>query len=929
MAPNQEAKSFTVPVGTRLSQGVELEFLVAYLFTSDVDPDEQNQSSLAPILRIEADDDADPDAIDEVVEEHIRTTLRNHGLRVRDHSRAKEDGPSYLIDLDEWDVGTDLTVRRGIEESELSRMKLGEYQWLGVELRSPARWDRPDAYDEIQFVVNLLKAKYRVRVNPSCGLHVHVGNGSRYFDARTLKRVGAFFFAADPMLSRLHAPWRRAGLNFSNSIRYGSQLACTRGMKAADADKLVMVEASAIEMEDLEGFALETMPVVPWSDRSREEVDFGGREKWKQYADARVRDGPYLTLSEDPSLSISSETSGDSITTQSGSPSPATPSDSDGGGAYYRRFQKLMGTPRFQKLCLEELGHRNTESLEHEESYALLFLDQCEELFGSRPVDELSDPEFYEVVLACAPYLEVTRSGWDWDHGTSMFTMRESQFLKLFHPRPIGCTPWENVIANMDRVGQLRRSKAEEEASQDLEHNTNDAAAPEGAVSSKDDAEDGPDRITKRLYDRLDELMEQPTFPLEFVDKLLEVTPSEGLAASGGQGMSSTVSSAQITNPESSKSGDAFTNTEIIPSSTVSSPAQMDNSGNLTDSSSDSNISEERQRQPARPFSSSPYTSDSSPDHTDRGRGFKPPAFMKRRQRLAPQPTGSPPGTSDSSDDSTPPASENSSLFATVASWVETGEKAAGSGGDDDDDDDDDDNAHVNNYPKLRPHDPSRLPESYIRHISSEANLGPDHWQRISWLPRPGGLGTPDPATMHPAEAIIGTRAGAGPGGICECGGHAVTDTRAGLATILGVGSGAAVAAALDSPHYGARLNYNLTHYAVDVLSSERHGCGAKRTLEFREAAGSLDAELVVTLTRVAAGVVRFCRDAGVDRFLEVLERVVREEERQRRVKDGDEEDEDREDGGVYDVCDLLEDMGLFAEAAVIRRREAVFGPPR
>jgi hypothetical protein len=180
----------------------------------------------------------------------------------------------------------------------------------------------------------------------------------------------------------------------------------------------------------------------------------------------------------------------------------------------------------------------------------------------------------------------------------------------------------------------------------------------------------------------------------------------------------------------------------------------------------------------------------------------------------------------------------------------------------------------------------------------------------------------PDPREDHP-------RGTPGCDGL-RCKAHAVTDTRTGLATILGVNSGAAAAVLLtyfeDDPL--RRLNYNFGAYGPDVLGEGHFGsenATAKRTLEFREAGGSLDAEFISTWARISAGIVRFCRDASVVDFLSVLERILGEEDRRTTAFNWGVVDEDE----MYDVCDLLEDMCMFSEAATIRRRERRRGPPR
>ncbi|KAJ2992853.1 hypothetical protein NUW58_g2034 [Xylaria curta] len=133
MASNEETGTFTVPVGTRLSHGIELEILVAYLYTSEFDPDDPNSSNLAPILRVEpgSNDGNRTATVEEAIQEHIRTTLRNHGIRVLDPTTPVDRNvPLHLHGVDQWDVTNDITISDGWEEHELVRGKPGRYTWV-------------------------------------------------------------------------------------------------------------------------------------------------------------------------------------------------------------------------------------------------------------------------------------------------------------------------------------------------------------------------------------------------------------------------------------------------------------------------------------------------------------------------------------------------------------------------------------------------------------------------------------------------------------------------------------------------------------------------------------------------------------------------------------------------------------------------------
>ncbi|KAI0185997.1 hypothetical protein EV127DRAFT_395858 [Xylaria flabelliformis] len=552
MAPNQQTKTFTVPVGTHLSHGIELEMLVAYLDMSDVDPDGANSDNLAPVLRIDTGGinnngtyDVDrQNPTQEIVEEHIRSTLRNHGISVNKPQAGpfSEDVPIHLQGLDRWDVASDISVRDGLEESELTRGKPGKYRWLGLELRSPACWDEPRAYDEIRFVVNLMKLKYRVRLNTTCGFHVHVANGPRFFDAKTLKRAGAFFFAADPMLSRLHAPWRRVGI-YTPSIRYVSRLA---HLDERPLHAQMPTDHAAALFRAGHPFAYpnrEYLPVVPWSDRSREEKDFGGKEKggmanWERYANERVQEGPHIILSEKPrtpSLSSSSCPAG-------------SDNDDEGGGSHHCQLLRLMATPEFRATCLRVFGHRHPEKLRSADQYAVLGIYQCERLFSHSSPNLLSDAQYYELTVACAPYMEVGWSSWEWNASMNNFTMIDGSIgaaLAHSQPKTLRQTNGRNLVLKLDALAAAQEAEGERRVPEQSEDDTR-------AFDDNDGIEKiGADKNLWRgiYYDTVDRLMMEPTFPLDNIESLLAQFPPEPATESTSDSRPSTDSSGGFNPP--------------------------------------------------------------------------------------------------------------------------------------------------------------------------------------------------------------------------------------------------------------------------------------------------------------------------------------------------------------------------------------------
>ncbi|RYC57007.1 hypothetical protein CHU98_g9202, partial [Xylaria longipes] len=720
MAPYPPTKTFTVPVGTRLSHGIELEVLVAYLHTSDVDPDEANSKNLAPILRVDAGDTGgngnDTAASQKAVEEHIRGTLRNHGIGVNmPGPLTNEDTPYYLLGLDKWDVANDLSVTAGGEERELAKGKPGKYRWLGLELRSPACWDVPRAYDEIRFVVNLMKTKYRVRLNTSCGLHVHVANGPRFFDPKTLKRAGAFFFAADPMLSRLHAPWRRVG-PYTPSIRYISQLAHLDETRPIHA-QMPTDSAAALFREERHRFPnpiWEHLPVVPWSDRTREEIDFGGKENggmvnWERHANERVRDGPHITLSERPPTPESSRGSEDpnprlrsssSSSIPSSFPSSDDSDDDNGGGAHRRRLLRLMATSGFRATCFKKFSHEYPERLPVNDQYAVLAMNRCEHLFGHDSVNLLSDVQYHQLTVACAPYFEVGRSSWEWNSDRNEFTLKDAPIgERLEHPLPLALrqTNGEEVVRNLQALAAIQEAEGEQRALQQSE---------DGATAPDDDDDDGDEDIAvdrdlwrEVYYDLIDRLMTQPTFPLDNVEGLLALFPDDVSAPKP------TTDTGGSVNPPASKAlAAAFPN-----GGTGAAPSNSSSSGDSDAPAGKAMLA----RVFKAPSTSSSESWDSS---SDSGGEFNPPAFVAYMGLHSDENSGQ----------------EASDTDPTISSPFRSNVSPAHQ------------NRRITSGPKLRPHDIYELPDSYIQNISLEYGFMGEQWRRISWLPYRGGPSDPE-----------------------------------------------------------------------------------------------------------------------------------------------------------------------------------------
>ncbi|KAI1352401.1 putative amidoligase enzyme-domain-containing protein [Xylaria sp. FL0043] len=76
-------------------------------------------------------------------------------------------------------------------------------------------------------------------------------------------------------------------------------------------------------------------------------------------------------------------------------------------------------------------------------------------------------------------------------------------------------------------------------------------------------------------------------------------------------------------------------------------------------------------------------------------------------------------------------------------------------------------------------------------------------------------------------------------------------------------------------------------------------------TIEFRLGEGSLDGEWIATWAKICVGIFKFALYSSPSKFIDILTKC----------------DRAMKEDGTYDVIDLLDDIGLFAEAAIAERR--------
>ncbi|ETS72983.1 hypothetical protein PFICI_15375 [Pestalotiopsis fici W106-1] len=204
------------PKPPRLSTGVELEFAVIYVFhTRDASSSEAEEKiiddDLPQPLEIEFPKGVHrPNLHDigqEAVQEAIIKTLRDAGFPTEEAevSGQKTQEARQLDPFRHCQVASDTTIKVIGLEGFKARLPL---RYAAIEIGLPVEWESPLSFEVVRYMINLLASKFRIQINPTMGLHIHVGNGAAYMPFQWVKRISMMSWAAERLLATLHPPTR-------------------------------------------------------------------------------------------------------------------------------------------------------------------------------------------------------------------------------------------------------------------------------------------------------------------------------------------------------------------------------------------------------------------------------------------------------------------------------------------------------------------------------------------------------------------------------------------------------------------------------------------------------------------------------------------------------------------------------------------------
>ncbi|KAK0631931.1 hypothetical protein B0T14DRAFT_559671 [Immersiella caudata] len=182
----------------------------------------------------------------------MKEFFREKGFWLKDEVPTGNMAPKpfpqmFLFPHTGWEVSNDCTVCDNGSSGYQHPVMFPHYGWYGFEIKTPVLKHCQDSFDHIREVLSAINKSFRTRVNPTTGMHCHVGNGtqlvldktgrvvvlndtqraafnSRTFSLRDLRRISALLWSADPFLATLHPPERQVN-PYALSIRQHSGLA--------------------------------------------------------------------------------------------------------------------------------------------------------------------------------------------------------------------------------------------------------------------------------------------------------------------------------------------------------------------------------------------------------------------------------------------------------------------------------------------------------------------------------------------------------------------------------------------------------------------------------------------------------------------------------------------------------------------------------
>lgn len=145
------------------------------------------------------------------VYESIAQTLNCAGFPTIHMESPEYQKTGYIATMtDKWIIGTDISINCPDETV---------YDYHKIEIKSPVYYFSEGALSDVTRVWEIIASTYKVVVNDSMGLHVHVGNGVDAFDGETLRNLFGILWTTEKWIETIHPPHRRVNIFCPNFHR--------------------------------------------------------------------------------------------------------------------------------------------------------------------------------------------------------------------------------------------------------------------------------------------------------------------------------------------------------------------------------------------------------------------------------------------------------------------------------------------------------------------------------------------------------------------------------------------------------------------------------------------------------------------------------------------------------------------------------------
>ncbi|KAF7894308.1 hypothetical protein EAF00_007822 [Botryotinia globosa] len=151
----------------------------------------------------------------------IAKLLTENGFPAVAERDEEEPENSSIEDLKYWVISKDSTINHGLD----TNPSLPGYFWWPIEIQSPAYVYNEENKQKVRDVLQCIDSIYRTNCDLSADIHVHIGNGQKGFDARTVRKFMTFVYTFENQIAVIHPPHYMTQRAFSKPVRTHSYLA--------------------------------------------------------------------------------------------------------------------------------------------------------------------------------------------------------------------------------------------------------------------------------------------------------------------------------------------------------------------------------------------------------------------------------------------------------------------------------------------------------------------------------------------------------------------------------------------------------------------------------------------------------------------------------------------------------------------------------